>query len=80
MKLLPVDTVKIDGLFIRELLSNPTDEAMVRSIREIAGLLDMQTVAEFVESDEILERLRDIGIDYAQGYAIEKPKSLADLI
>jgi len=79
LKLLPVDAVKIDGLFIRELLSNRADEAMVRSIREVAALLNMKTVAEFVEDEEVVGRLRDIGIDYAQGYAIARPGLLADL-
>ena len=52
---------------------------MVRSIREVAALLNMKTVAEFVEDEEVVGRLRDIGIDYAQGYAIARPGLLADL-
>ena len=79
LKLLSVDTVKIDGLFIRELLTNPTDEAMVRSISEIAKLLGMCTVAEYAENDAIVARLRDIGIDYAQGYGVERPRPLDEL-
>ena len=80
LKLLPVDTVKIDGLFVKEMESNPADEAMVRSINEIAKLLGKQTVAEFVENDAILERLRELGVDYAQGYGIEQPIAIDELV
>lgn len=73
LKLLPVDTVKNDGRFVKDIASNPADEAMVRSINEIAKLFGKRTVAEFVQGQEALERLRQIGVDYAQGYGIERP-------
>jgi EAL domain-containing protein (putative c-di-GMP-specific phosphodiesterase class I)/GGDEF domain-containing protein len=79
LKLLPVDTVKIDGLFVRDIVSNPTDQAMVRSINEIAKLLGKQTVAEFVANDEALDVLRRLGVDYAQGYGIERPMPIDDI-
>jgi diguanylate cyclase (GGDEF)-like protein len=76
---LPVDYVKIDGVFIKELDKNPSDYAVVRSINEIGHYLGKKTIAEFVENDSILTQLREIGVDYAQGYGIEKPGLLADL-
>lgn len=76
LKKLPLDYVKIDGSFIRELLHVPVDEAMVESINRIAHTLGIKTIAEYVESDELLERLRELGTDYAQGYAIAQPAPL----
>ncbi len=73
LKKLPVDFVKIDGSFIRELMHDPTDRIFVKSIIDIAHALDMKTVAEFVESDEILQIVRELGADYVQGFAIAKP-------
>ncbi len=80
LKLLPVDTVKIDGMFVKELTTNPADEAMVRSIHDIAALMGKRTVAEFVENEATLHRLHAIGVDYAQGYGIEKPMPIAELL
>jgi diguanylate cyclase (GGDEF)-like protein len=79
LKLLPVDTVKIDGLFVRDLVSDRSDQAMVRSIHEIAKLLGKCTVAEFVENDAALDVLRRIGVDYAQGYGIALPVPIDEL-
>ncbi len=76
---LPVDFVKIDGKLVADILASPKDLAVVRSINEIGHLLGMQTIAEFVENDEILARIRDLGVDYAQGYGIEKPGLLEAL-
>ena len=71
---LPVDYVKIDGVFVKELEQRtPSDYAVVRSINEIGHYLGKKTIAEFVENDAILTQLREIGVDYAQGYGIEKP-------
>ncbi|MCZ6890843.1 MAG: DUF1631 family protein [Gammaproteobacteria bacterium] len=76
---LPVDYVKIDGVFVKDLAVNPADYAIVKSINEIAHFMGKKTVAEFVENDDILELLREIGVDYAQGFGIEKPRPLAGL-
>jgi diguanylate cyclase (GGDEF)-like protein len=76
---LPVDYIKIDGIFIRNLATNHKDQALVRSINELAHFMGMKTVAEFVESHEILEVLKLIGVDHSQGYGIKKPGLLADL-
>jgi EAL domain-containing protein (putative c-di-GMP-specific phosphodiesterase class I) len=79
LKNLPVDLVKIDGAFVKDLARSESDQAVVKSINEISHFLGKETIAEFVENDAILERLRHIGVDYAQGYGIEKPRPLADL-
>lgn len=79
LKALPVDYLKIDGLFIKDILVDPVDYAMVKTINEIGHILGLKTVAEYVENGRILERLRDIGIDYAQGFGIAKPRPLSVL-
>ena len=76
---LPVDFVKIDGVFVKNMGTDENDYAVVRSINEIAHRMGKRTVAEFVENDGILDRIREIGVDYAQGFGIEKPTSLKEL-
>lgn len=78
LKNLPVDFVKIDGSFVRGMVNEPTDLAMVRSINEIGHVMGKRTIAEFVENEEILAMLRDLGVDYAQGHAISFPVPLVD--
>jgi diguanylate cyclase (GGDEF)-like protein/PAS domain S-box-containing protein len=73
LKHLPVDFIKIDGTFVRDIANDPVDQAMVRSINHIAHSLDKLTIAEFVEDNEILDLLKDIGVDMVQGYYIGKP-------
>jgi diguanylate cyclase (GGDEF)-like protein len=73
LKTLPIDFVKIDGSIVRDIVDNPKDLALVKSINEIGHFLGKKTVAEFVENDDILARLRQMGVDYAQGYGIEAP-------
>lgn len=80
LKHLPVDLLKIDGLFVKDILDDPMDLAMVRSINEIGKVMGKQTIAKFVESTAILNKLRDIGVDYAQGYGIGRPRPIGELL
>ena len=73
LKNLPVDFLKIDGSLVRDMAHDALDEAMVRAINEIGHVLGIATIAEFVESEAILEKLNALGVDYAQGYAIGRP-------
>src|ERR1700736_3921307 len=73
LKHLPIDFIKIDGSFVTEMLNRKIDGAIVEMIVHVARVMGKSTVAEFVESDGILRALREIGVDYAQGYAIGKP-------
>jgi len=70
---LPVDIVKIDGRFVRNLGANPVDQAMVRAMNDIAHALGKETIAEFVESEDSLKLLHEIGVDYAQGFHMARP-------
>jgi diguanylate cyclase (GGDEF)-like protein/PAS domain S-box-containing protein len=74
LKHFPVDFLKIDGSFVKEILHDPIDREMVRSINEIGHLTGKQTIAEFAENQEIIEMLRGLGVDYAQGYGIATPQ------
>ncbi len=76
---LPVDYVKIDGVFVKDIVDNPGDYAVVRSINEIGHYMGKQTIAEFVENDAVLAQIREIGVDYVQGYHIDKPIPLDQL-
>jgi diguanylate cyclase (GGDEF)-like protein/PAS domain S-box-containing protein len=74
LKHFPVDYLKIDGSFVREILRDPIDREMVRSINEIGHLTGKQTIAEFAENAEIIQMLTSLGVDYAQGYGIAQPQ------
>lgn len=76
LKNLPVNFLKIDGEFVRDMVNDDISRAMVRSIHEIGHLMGKQTIAEYVENQEIIEQLREIGVDFCQGYAIGKPAPL----
>lgn len=77
---LPVDVLKIDGQFVKDIARDPVSLAMVKSIHEIGCLMGKQTVAEFVESQAILDLLREIGVHYAQGYAVGYPVPLVQVL
>ena len=70
------DLVKIDGMFVRDIVDDIIDEEMVPSITGIAKAMGKLTIAEFVENDAIKEKLLDIGVDYIQGYGVARPKPL----
>ena len=76
LKTLPVDYLKIDGAFIRELATDTIDRAMVEAVNRIGHQMGLKTIAEWVENDAILEKLREIGVDYGQGYALGEPEPL----
>jgi diguanylate cyclase (GGDEF)-like protein/PAS domain S-box-containing protein len=80
LKHFPVDFLKIDGSFVKEILHDPIDREMVRSINEIGHLTGKQTIAEFAENSEIITMLRGMGIDYAQGYGVSEPKRLLQAV
>ena len=80
LKSLPVNFVKIDGSFVKDLLVDNIDMAMVCSIKDVASAMGMETVAEFVESTEIMVELGKIGVDYAQGYGVAKPAPLSGFV
>jgi diguanylate cyclase (GGDEF)-like protein len=75
---LPVDALKIDGKFIQNMDTNAINEAMVASIHRIGKLMGIQTIAECVENQAVLEKLRALGVDYAQGYGVARPVPLFD--
>lgn len=79
LKKLPVDFLKIDGMFVEGVVDDPVSLAMVNSINEVGHVMGMETIAEFVENDHILDTLRTVGVNYAQGYGIGKPRPLAEL-
>ena len=76
LKSLPVDYLKIDGSFVRDIESDLSDRAMVEAIHSVADTLKLGTVAEYVESEGCLQALKEIGIDYAQGFALGRPSPL----
>jgi diguanylate cyclase (GGDEF)-like protein/PAS domain S-box-containing protein len=76
LKSLPVDYLKIDGSFIRGIASNPVHRAMVEAIHKVGRVIGIQTIAEFVEDSETLDVINNIGIDYAQGYAVGRERAL----
>jgi Amt family ammonium transporter len=78
LKNLPVDYLKIDGAFVKDMVEDPIDRAMVEAINQIGQVMGLQTIAEFVENDQILQQLKEIGVNYAQGYGISVPKPLRE--
>ena len=76
LKTLPVDFLKIDGSFVSKIADDPVDLAMVKSINEVGHVMNRKTIAEYVENEETMALLREIGVDYAQGFGIETPRLL----
>jgi EAL domain-containing protein (putative c-di-GMP-specific phosphodiesterase class I) len=76
LKNLPVDYIKIDGAFVRDMATDPMDRAVIESIHRIAHVMGIETIAEHVENGETRARLLEIGVDYAQGFGIHTPEPL----
>lgn len=74
---LPVDYLKIDGIFVKDMLENPMHRALVESINHIGHVLNIRTIAEYVENTKILKTIKDIGVDFAQGYGIGHPSPMS---
>jgi diguanylate cyclase (GGDEF)-like protein len=79
LKTLPVDFLKIDGSFVKDIMLDSVDHAMVNAIHDIGHTMGLETIAEFVENETVLSELTRIGVDYAQGYHIRKPFPLSEL-
>jgi Amt family ammonium transporter len=79
LKNMPVEYLKIDGGFVKDMVQDRIDESMVEAINHIGHIMGLETIAEFVEDDITLQRLENIGVDYAQGYSIRPPFPLAEL-
>jgi len=73
LKNLPVDYVKIDGSFVKDMSTDPIDRAMVEAITRVAHVMQIQTIAEWVEDETTLQLLKTMGVDYAQGYHLGRP-------
>ncbi len=80
LKNLPVDYIKIDGSFVKNILSNQVDLATVKSIVEVAKTIGKKTIAEYVENEAIANNIKSIGVDYAQGWCYSKPVPIDDLL
>jgi diguanylate cyclase (GGDEF)-like protein/PAS domain S-box-containing protein len=80
LKNLKVDSLKIDGMFVRDMLTDPLDYEMVKSINQIGHVMGLETIAEFAENDEIIDKLREIGVDHAQGFTLGEPVPIESLL
>ncbi|MFT6778569.1 MAG: diguanylate cyclase (GGDEF)-like protein/PAS domain S-box-containing protein [Paraglaciecola sp.] len=80
LKNLPVDYLKIDGLFVKDIVEDKIDYAMVKAINEVGHTMGMETIAEYVENKGIREMLRELGVDYAQGYGIHQPQPFEEIL
>jgi diguanylate cyclase (GGDEF)-like protein/PAS domain S-box-containing protein len=79
LKILPVDFLKIDGNFVADMVNNSIDHAMVAAINEVGHIMGIQTIAEYVENDQIIRKLQNLKVDYGQGYGIEQPKPIKEM-
>ncbi|VAW55120.1 diguanylate cyclase/phosphodiesterase (GGDEF & EAL domains) with PAS/PAC sensor(s) [hydrothermal vent metagenome] len=80
LKNLPVDFLKIDGSFVADMVNNTIDYAMVAAINEVGHVMGIETIAEYVENDQIIKKLKEINVDYGQGYGIEQPKPIEEIL
>jgi Amt family ammonium transporter len=80
LKSLPVSALKIDGSFVRDAAHNPRTESMVKAIAQLAHIMGMETIAEFVETDELRIRMAGLGVDFGQGFGIGRPVPLSEIL
>ena len=80
LRTLPVTMLKIDGSFVRDILKDPRAESMVQAITQLAHTMSIATVAEYVETDEIRNRIVSLGVDYAQGFAVGRPQPIEEVL
>ena len=71
-----MDYIKIDGAFVSDMLSDPVDQVMVNAINQIGQVMGIKTIAEFVENQDTLNILKEMDVDFAQGYGIHTPEAL----
>lgn len=76
LKSLPVDYLKIDGYFVKNIMQNPKDLALVRAIHQVAEIFEIKTIAEFIEDEAIMTVLKGVGIHFGQGYHLHKPEEI----
>src|SRR6202042_2347326 len=80
LKDLSVNYLKIDGTFVRDAITNARSESMIKAIAQLAKVMCMETIAEYVETDMLRARMADLGVDYGQGFAMGKAQPLEDLL
>jgi len=80
LKNLPIDYLKIDGSFVADMVNNNIDHAMVSAINEVGHVMGIETIAEYVENDQIIKKLQEMNVDYAQGYGIAQPQPLEEIL
>jgi len=80
LKVLPLDYLKIDGSFVREVTTDDVSRSMVQAICQIGKTMSLSVIAEFVGDQETKDALRDIGVDYAQGFGVGKPVPFTDIL
>ncbi len=73
LKTLPIDYLKIDGGFVRNITEDSTDQAVVEAINQVGHIMGIRTIAEYAHSDAVVDQLRELQVDYAQGYALGRP-------
>ncbi|MEJ2059132.1 MAG: EAL domain-containing protein [Gammaproteobacteria bacterium] len=78
LKNLPVDYLKIDGAFVKDMLSDPVDREMVAAVTRLGHVMRIRTIAEWVEDEAVIPLLQELGVDYAQGYALGQPRRMTD--
>jgi len=80
LRQLPINYLKIDGIFIKDIVTDEISQEMVRSIKQIGHVMGLEIIAEYVENNEIVEVLNEIGIDYGQGYGISRPMPIDEVV